>query len=490
MRMREKRKRFLLLSLAISLLTFTPVMYNFGDNHFPIFVSVAHAEIKTYVGIDTAMCDFGENDPAMVKMIQAAAQSRAIQRTKEQAGVYIKSYTKTINAMVSEDSISTITNNIVDVSDVKFKKIPYAAHKVSGEAFGKIGFMYEAIVTVKVDTNGIFNYLKRSQKERAAWDSQNKGLQESIDKTNKELENIQQNSIHANTESEQNKVKSDLNKAYNDLLANQKLDEGNRLSHKKDYQGSIFKYNEAIKLNPNYAEAYNNRGYVYYELKNYREAIADFNKAIQINPNIATAYNNRALIYEDIEDYKQAIADYDKAIQNDPNSDIAYNNRGGAYHNLKNYNQALADFNKAIQLNPNYADSYYNRGLSYKDLENYKQALADFTKAIQLDPNYLEAYNIRGLIYTYLKNFNQAITDFEKSIQINPNYIDAYYNRGLVYGILKNYKQSIEDFNKVIQLTPDNSAAYYYRGLAHQTLGNYAKAEKDFAKARELGYNN
>ena len=74
-------------------LTFMPDIYS-----LQMIIPVAHAEVKNYVATDTTMCDFGEDDPEIVKMIQAAAQSRAIQRAKEQAGVYIKSYTKTINS--------------------------------------------------------------------------------------------------------------------------------------------------------------------------------------------------------------------------------------------------------------------------------------------------------------------------------------------------------------------------------------------------------
>jgi len=52
------------------------------------------------------------------------------------------------------------------------------------------------------------------------------------------------------------------------------------------------KDNEAIEINPNYAEAYHNRGNAKYELKGYREAIQDYSKAIELEPKLAKAYNN------------------------------------------------------------------------------------------------------------------------------------------------------------------------------------------------------
>jgi Flp pilus assembly protein TadD len=106
----------------------------------------------------------------------------------------------------------------------------------------------------------------------------------------------------------------------------------------------------AIKQNPNQAEAYNNRGNAYRDVKNYQKAVQDYRKAIQLNPKFYQAYNNRGNAYFDQRRYQEAIKDYNQSIALNPSYNLAYLNRGLAFHQLKNNTLACKDFKKACQL--------------------------------------------------------------------------------------------------------------------------------------------
>ena len=71
-------------------------------------------------------------------------------------------------------------------------------------------------------------------------------------------------------------------------------------------------YNQAIRLQPDLAKAYYNRGIAKGALKQYKDAIADYNEAIRLQPDYAEAYSNRGAAKAELEQYQEAIADFNE----------------------------------------------------------------------------------------------------------------------------------------------------------------------------------
>ena len=445
-------------------------------NNVPV-VSVAHAEIKTYVGTGRYIMSDFENQ----QVAQKRAIDRALRDAQQQSGEYLQTYSRSINGNLSNEEISTITNNIVEVLETNCVPQPF-------EQDGEAGLMYTATVRVNIDTDGVRAWLRRDTQDRTALVNQNNAAQQAADANDQQVEDLRKRAKNATTDEERAAIQAEYQQADNEFLANQKLKEGLRLYYQGEYNGAIAKYNEAIQLNPNSFGAYNNRGIVYVEKNNHIQAIADYTKAIELKPDFAYAYNNRGASYIKLENYAEAIADLSKAIDMKPEYAEAYNNRGLAYIKIGNYTQAIADLSKAIALNPNFVKAYNNRGFSYGEMGNNNAAISDYTRVIQINPNDAAAYNNRGVAYYNFRNYKQAIADYNKAIELNPQYAEVYTNRGSAYLALQNYSEAIADLNKAIELNPKFAGAYYNRGVYYQEIGADEQAQADFAKARALGY--
>ena len=158
---------------------------------------------------------------------------------------------------------------------------------------------------------------------------------------------------------------------------------GGAYYHKGGYDQAIAECDQAINLNPNYAEAYAGRGLAYALKKEYDQAIADCDQAIALKPDLAWIYINRGILYHDV-DLDQAIADFDQAVRLQPDDAGAYINRGNAYADKGNYDRAIVDYDQAVKLQPGEAYTYYNRGTAYKRKGKEEKAIADFKKVLQL----------------------------------------------------------------------------------------------------------
>src|SRR5258708_5184201 len=118
----------------------------------------------------------------------------------------------------------------------------------------------------------------------------------------------------------------------------------------------------------------------------YDRAIEDYNEALRLKPDFAEAFSDRGAAWYFKGEYQKAIADYDEAIRLEPNRAQTYSNRGSAYRKLGRTVRALDDDTSAIRIDPSQPEFFDNRGLHLAGNVHYKQAVPDYNEAIQIRP--------------------------------------------------------------------------------------------------------
>src|SRR5260370_1268376 len=115
-------------------------------------------------------------------------------------------------------------------------------------------------------------------------------------------------------------VVSEISRTIKDLLISLKtkeewLKEGIALYELKRYEEALAAYEQAIRLDPNFANAYNGKGIALYGLKRHEEALAAYEQAIRLDPNFANAYYNKGIALNDLKRYKEADQAFEKVRQ-------------------------------------------------------------------------------------------------------------------------------------------------------------------------------
>ena len=171
----------------------------------------------------------------------------------------------------------------------------------------------------------------------------------------------------------------------NDKKAGEYYHIGNDKVSRKDYTGAIAGFSEAIKRDPGFIQAYENRGVAKFYLKDFTGAIADFTKALEINPDDYSTYSRRGWAKYNLQDYEGAVADFTKAIESKGlGASDYYISRGRAKYRLRDYDGAIADFSKAISIpfSKRYrGEAYYWQGLAKINSGQKESGCSDLSKA-------------------------------------------------------------------------------------------------------------
>jgi tetratricopeptide (TPR) repeat protein len=142
------------------------------------------------------------------------------------------------------------------------------------------------------------------------------------------------------------------------------------------------------------AETKYNSGTEKFNNKDMDGALADFNEAIRLDPNLALAYMNRGAIYASKNEFDKAIEDETKAIElklaKTEDQSTAYSNRAAAYAGKGDFDKALADADEAIKIKPDSSKAYFIRGATRASKGDNEGAIADFQKVVELSKDSAE----------------------------------------------------------------------------------------------------
>lgn len=151
-------------------------------------------------------------------------------------------------------------------------------------------------------------------------------------------------------------------KTLKEEIAHMWLRRGECKNYLEHYNGAIVDLKQSTVINGQNAAAYKELGRAYLNLNSFNEAIENYSKAIRINPNYAQAYNGRALCYDQgLKDFEHALSDYNKSIELDGQSATYYFNRGAFLFENNQKKKALIDLKKADSLGYPQAKEYINK---------------------------------------------------------------------------------------------------------------------------------
>ncbi len=234
----------------------------------------------------------------------------------------------------------------------------------------------------------------------------------------------------------------------------------------------------ALQLQPNFAEALEERAMTLLALKRYDDAIETCKKLLLAKPNYAYAYNMMGFAQHSSGQFEKAVASYDRVLALAPDSAEILSDKGASLLGLKRFDEALACFDRAVALNAQIADIHNNRGNAFKELGRIEESLACYDQALALNPDYGEAHNNRSLALNHLERYEEGLASVDRALVLIPNFADAHSNRGILLRGLKRYDEALASFDAAIALKPEVGSHYWNKSMLLILLGRYEEGWK------------
>jgi tetratricopeptide (TPR) repeat protein len=185
---------------------------------------------------------------------------------------------------------------------------------------------------------------------------------------------------------------------------------------------------EALRLQPNLADAHNNLGAALRGLGQFDEAEGAFREAVRLNPRDGEARRNLGAILHRQGKLPEALLHLQDAVARAPGSAQARNDLGGLLIDCGQPEQAAQHLREAIRLKPDLAAAHNNLGVALENLDQVEGAMQCFQEALRLQPTYASAHGNLGAAWKAQGKVPEALAEFLEALRLEPNNVTALAN--------------------------------------------------------------
>ncbi|HZS09566.1 MAG TPA: tetratricopeptide repeat protein [Blastocatellia bacterium] len=213
----------------------------------------------------------------------------------------------------------------------------------------------------------------------------------------------------------------------------------------------------ALEIDHNLAEAHAALGWIRWVYGLDRAgAESELEQALKLNPNSADARYRYARVLADTGRFEEAQAQARKAIELDPLS-IQY--RKGVPYILylsRRYDEAIAEYRKLIEIAPDFVQTQRELGLAYEQKGMYGEALSQLQKAFEMPENHgptMTRADI-GHLYAVWGRRAEAGQVLEELIRKSEQSYVSAYDVAVIYAGLGETEQAFAWLDKAVEQRP------------------------------------
>ena len=246
---------------------------------------------------------------------------------------------------------------------------------------------------------------------------------------------------------------------------------------------AMARYQQALRMEPNYPEAHNNLGSLLQALGRYADAEASYREALRLKSNYPEAHINVGIVLAGQGRLAEAVANFQQALLLKPDCPEAHFQLGNALRAQAQLSEAIDRYQQALHIKPNYPEARVNLGIVLETLDRCTEAVSNYQQALRLKPDCSEAHFQLGNALRVQGQPSEAVDSYQRALQLNPNYPEAHVNLGIVQETLERQSDAVASYQQALCLKPNYREALINLGSALREQGKLEEAMASFQQA-------
>ena len=242
-------------------------------------------------------------------------------------------------------------------------------------------------------------------------------------------------------------------------------------------------YQQAIRLDPQHAEAHLNLGVAYERLGRGALAEAMFRKALEIRRDYSDAHLNLGLKLAEKAQFAAALESVREAVRLAPANLAARKALAMVLTRLKRPQEAVPHFELLVRRDPASVEARLDLGIALAEAGKRERALAAFDEAARLDPRSFRPHYNRGRALHDLGRTREARQALDTAIGLNSQYAPALHLLGTIERAAGQPVRAVELLLRAAQLDGSNALLHHDLGLAADQAGRPGEAIRHWETA-------
>lgn len=256
------------------------------------------------------------------------------------------------------------------------------------------------------------------------------------------------------------------------------------------WEEAVACYEQALAIDPDYAEALYNLALLWRELNQPEKSLALLEQVVALRPDVVEPRCELAGVLLALRDYSRALDEYRQLLASLPGHRDLLLQIGQVLLELRRWPEAEETFQQLTEQEPTNADGWTSLGIALQEQQRWAEAAAAYRTALALQPMHAVALTNLGGLLREQGDVEQALACHQQAILAQPDLVEAHLNLGNTLYQLDRVSEALAAYHAATQLAPHHAAAWLRLGDLLRERGDAELARKVYhgLAAREGGH--